>query len=88
VLGLSTSGESANVIRAIEEAKRRGGVTIAFTGQGGTLTKLADYVLSIPSKDTPRIQEAHITAGHVICYLVERSIVQEGNGGQGGSIFR
>jgi D-sedoheptulose 7-phosphate isomerase len=88
VLGISTSGESPNVINAIEEARRRGAVTVVFVGQGGKLTTLADHVLSIPSKDTPRIQEAHITAGHVICYLVERAIVEEDNEGQGSSIYR
>jgi len=71
VIGISTSGNSPNVLRAIEQAKQLGAVTIAFTGQGGNLKESADYVLSIPSSDTPRIQEAHITAGHIICYLVE-----------------
>ncbi len=74
VIGLSTSGESPNVILGIEEAKRRGAITVALMGQGGKLKDLADYVLSIPSKDTPRIQEAHITAGHIICYLVEEAL--------------
>ena len=74
VIGISTSGHSPNVLRGIEEAKRRGATTIAFTGQGGKLEELADYVLSIPSNDTPRIQEAHITAGHIICYLVEQAL--------------
>ncbi|MFC1920741.1 SIS domain-containing protein, partial [Chloroflexota bacterium] len=74
VIGISTSGESPNVIQGLEEAKRRGAVTIAFTGQGGRLKSLADYSLSVPSEITPRIQEAHITAGHVICYLVEQAL--------------
>lgn len=74
VIGISTSGESPNILRGIEEAKRRGAITIAFTGQGGRLKAISDYVLSIPSKDTPRIQEAHITAGHIICYLVEEAL--------------
>ena len=72
VIGISTSGNSPNVLRGIEEAKRFGAITIAFTGRGGRLKELADYVLSVPSVDTPRIQEAHITAGHIICYLVEQ----------------
>jgi D-sedoheptulose 7-phosphate isomerase len=74
VIGISTSGKSPNVLRGIEEAKCLGATTIAFTGQGGRLKELADYVLSVPSVDTPRIQEAHITAGHIICYLVEQAL--------------
>ena len=81
VIGISTSGNSPNVLLAIEEAKRCGAVTIAFTGKGGKLKELVDYALSIPSEDTPRIQEAHITAGHIICYLVEEAIF--GGGGHG-----
>ena len=73
-IGISTSGTSPNVLLGIEEAKRCGAVTIAFTGQEGKLNDLADYVLSIPSKDTPRVQETHITAGHIICYLVEQML--------------
>jgi len=74
VIGISTSGNSPNVLRGIEEAKRLGATTIAFMGQGGRLKELVDYMLSIPSVDTPRIQEAHITAGHIICYLVEQAL--------------
>lgn len=74
VIGISTSGNSPNVLRAIEEAKRFNATTIAFTGRGGRLKELADFVLSVPSVDTPRIQEAHITAGHIICYLVEQAL--------------
>jgi D-sedoheptulose 7-phosphate isomerase len=74
VIGISTSGNSPNVLKGIEEAKRRGAVTVAFTGEGGKLKNLADYTLSVPSSDTPRIQEVHITAGHIICYLVERAL--------------
>jgi D-sedoheptulose 7-phosphate isomerase len=74
VIGISTSGNSPNVLRGIEEAKRLGATTITLTGRGGRLKELADYVLSVPSVDTPRIQEAHITAGHIICYLVEQAL--------------
>ena len=77
VIGISTSGKSPNVLRGIEEAKRLGAITIAFTGRRGRLKKLADYVLSVPSVDTPRIQEAHITAGHIICYLVEKLLFKK-----------
>ena len=78
VIGISTSGSSPNVLLAMEEAKRRGAITIALTGQGGKLKELADYVLSVPSTKTPRIQEAHITIGHIICHLVEEEIFGEG----------
>ena len=80
VIGISTSGNSPNVLRGVEEAKRLGATTIAFTGRGGKLKKLADYVLSIPSVDTPRIQEVHITAGHIICYLVEETLFEKNTG--------
>jgi len=73
-IGISTSGNSPNVLRGIKEAKRFGATTIAFTGRGGRLKELADYTLSVPSVDTPRIQEVHITAGHIICYLVEQAL--------------
>jgi len=76
-IGISTSGDSPNVIAAIEEAKRCGVVTMAFVGQGGKLKEIAEYVLSVPSTDTPRIQEAHILAGHIICYLVEEALFGE-----------
>jgi D-sedoheptulose 7-phosphate isomerase len=77
VIGLSTSGASPNVIRAIEEANRHGAVTVAFTGAKGKLKETAQHVLSIPSTDTPRIQEAHMVAGHIICGLVERSLFEK-----------
>jgi D-sedoheptulose 7-phosphate isomerase len=80
VIGISASGESSNVLRAIKEAKRHGAITVAFTGRGGKLKNLADYVLSIPSADTPRIQETHITAGHIICYLVEEALFGKDKG--------
>jgi D-sedoheptulose 7-phosphate isomerase len=77
VIGLSTSGNSVNVIRGIQEAQKIGAITIAFTGQGGKLKDIADYSLAVPSSDTPRIQEAHITAGHIICYLIEEALFGE-----------
>jgi D-sedoheptulose 7-phosphate isomerase len=73
-IGISTSGESPNVIKAIEEANRRGAVTVAFTGAHGKLKESAQLVLSMHSTDTPRIQEAHMLAGHIICGLVEQSL--------------
>jgi D-sedoheptulose 7-phosphate isomerase len=79
-LGLSTSGNSRNVILAMEEARKMGAVTIALTGAGGKLKELATFCLAVPSTDTPRIQEAHITAGHIICYMVEQSLFGAGQG--------
>lgn len=74
VVGISTSGSSDNVILALEEAKKCGARTVAFTGSGGKLKSVADLCLTVYSADTPRIQEAHITAGHIICYLVEEML--------------
>jgi len=75
LIGLSTSGNSANVIRAFEEAKIQGMKTVALTGRsGGRLAKLADHVLKMPSDNTARIQEAHILTGHIICEIIEETI--------------
>ena len=72
LVGLSTSGNSKNIVNAFEVAKEKKMITIAFTGStGGKLKKDADYLINIPSDDTPRIQESHITLGHIICQLVE-----------------
>ena len=72
VIGISTSGNSENVLRALTLAKQRGAVTIALGGGGGGRMKdLADLALIAPSGDTPRIQEAHITIIHILCDLVE-----------------
>jgi D-sedoheptulose 7-phosphate isomerase len=78
-IGLSTSGNSPNILKAMEEAKSRGMITIAFTGEsGGKMKPLADFLLNMPSKDTPRIQESHILVGHIICELVEKTIFPKG----------
>ena len=75
VIGIRTSGNSENVIRAFDAAKENGAITIAFTGEsGGRMRDKADILLNVPSSDTPRIQEGHITAGHIICDIVESSI--------------
>ena len=72
LFGLSTSGNSGNIVRAMEDARKVGMVTIGMTGSGGgKLNDLSDKVLRVPSDDTPRIQEMHITLGHIICELVE-----------------
>lgn len=72
VMGFSTSGNSRNVVLAIEKAKEIGAVTVGMTGgTGGKLASLCDHNLIMPSADTPRIQEAHIFIGHSLCDLVE-----------------
>ena len=72
LIGLSTSGNSKNIIKAFETAKKKGMITIGFTGEsGGQLKPLCDQLINIPSTDTPRIQESHIMVGHIICQLVE-----------------
>ncbi|MBI4871474.1 MAG: HAD-IIIA family hydrolase [Candidatus Riflebacteria bacterium] len=75
VLGISTSGNSANVVRALERARQLGARTIAFTGSDrGQVDSLADVLVKVPSRSTPRIQEGHITAGHIVCHLVEEAL--------------
>jgi D-sedoheptulose 7-phosphate isomerase len=76
--GISTSGNSPNVLRALEVAKKMGLVTIAFTGKdGGPIAKIADLSINVSSSVTARIQEVHITAGHVICDLVDIKLFQK-----------
>jgi D-sedoheptulose 7-phosphate isomerase len=75
VVGISTSGTSKNVLRAMEAAKQKGAKTVGFTGATKEgLGEISDIWLSVPSTDTPRIQESHITAGHIICFLVEDAL--------------
>jgi len=75
LVGLSTSGNSENIVKAFTEARGAGMVTIALTGEGGgELKNMAGILLAMPSTDTPRIQEAHILAGHIICELVEKQM--------------
>ena len=75
VIGITTSGNSLNVIEGIKEAKLRGAVTIGFTGaSGGKLKESIDYLLAVPSEDTPNIQESHIMIGHIVCYLIEKEL--------------
>jgi D-sedoheptulose 7-phosphate isomerase len=75
LIGLSTSGNSANIIKAFEIARQKGIITIGFTGlSGGQMKALSDYLINIPSADTPRIQESHIMVGHIICQLVEEKM--------------
>src|SRR5664279_5635226 len=73
LIGLSTSGNSGNIIKAFETAREKNVVTIGFTGEtGGKMKSLSDYLFNIPSTDTPRIQESHILLGHIVCELVEK----------------
>lgn len=72
LVGLSTSGNSPNIIKAFEVAREKGIITVGFTGEtGGKMKPLSDYLLNIPSTNTPRIQESHIMLGHIVCQLVE-----------------
>ena len=75
LIGLSTSGNSRNVIRAFEVANEIGMITVALTGEGGgKMKEVVDFLIDVPSADTPRIQESHIMIGHIICEIVETSL--------------
>ncbi len=75
LIGLSTSGNSPNVIRAFETAQQIGMITVGLTGEtGGKMNEISNYSIKVPSKDTPRIQESHILIGHIICELIESTI--------------
>lgn len=75
VIGISTSGNSPNVLAALGSAKKIGAKTVGIAGPPGSkICDLADITLNVPSKDTPRIQEVHITAGHIICEIVEKEM--------------
>ena len=75
VIGISTSGNTEAVVKAIGLAKEKGALTVGLSGQqGGKLKEMADLCLCVPSSNTPRIQECHITVGHVLCGLVEREV--------------
>lgn len=75
LIGLSTSGNSPNVVNALIEARKKGMITIGFTGEsGGKMKELCDYLVRIPSNDTPRIQECHMLLGHTICEITESEL--------------
>lgn len=75
LVGISTSGNSKNVVRAFQEAKKQGMILVGFTGEsGGEIKGLCDYLIQIPSTDTPRVQECHILIGHIVCELVEKQL--------------
>jgi D-sedoheptulose 7-phosphate isomerase len=72
LIGLSTSGNSGNIVKAFEAARDKGVITVGFTGStGGKMKELSDILFNVPSTDTPRIQESHIMLGHIICQFVE-----------------
>lgn len=78
LIGISTSGNSKNVVKALEKAKEIGMITVGMTGAtGGKMREICDYIIKVPSTDTPRIQEAHILIGHIICEIVEREIFKD-----------
>lgn len=75
LFAISTSGNSKNILAAVEEARKRGMITIGMTGSGGgKMNGLCDIMLKVPSNDTPRIQESHILIGHTICQIIEEQL--------------
>ena len=75
LIGISTSGNSENILRALKVAKNKEMVTVAMTGKsGGKMRDIVDFLLNVPSTDTPRIQEAHIMLGHIFCQIVEEDL--------------
>ncbi|MEI7584031.1 D-sedoheptulose 7-phosphate isomerase [Runella sp.] len=75
LVGISTSGNSTNVVKALEVANQLGMITVAMTGEtGGKMKGVSKFLLNIPSKDTPRIQECHILLGHILCEIVEANV--------------
>lgn len=78
LVGLSTSGNSTNILNAFEMARQIGVTTVGFTGTtGGKMAGLCDILINVPSDDTPRIQESHIMLGHIACELVERNLFEQ-----------
>jgi D-sedoheptulose 7-phosphate isomerase len=78
-IGISTSGNSANVIEALKECKEKGIITVGLTGEkGGKMAEMCDFCIKVPSNETPRVQEAHILIGHIVCAVVEEAIFGKG----------
>ena len=76
---VSTSGNSENVIRAMKVSQEKGVINVAWTGEtGGKMKDVADFLINVPSNDTPRIQESHIMIGHIICEIVEQNLFPKG----------
>ncbi len=81
-VGISTSGRSGNLLRALEEARELGLVTVGLTGEsGGDMAPLCDHLIRVPSSETQKIQEAHIVVGHILCGLVERALYSDETAG-------
>lgn len=75
LIGISTSGNSVNIIKALKTAKKQGAIIVGMTGDtGGEMTDLVDILINIPSNDTPRIQECHILVGHIVCDITEKTL--------------
>lgn len=80
-IGISTSGNSQNIVNAFESAASKGITTVALVGRdGGKMAQMADYALIVPSNDTPRIQESHILIGHILCDIIEKELFADGVG--------
>ena len=78
LIGITTSGTSPNIIKALESGRKKGTINVVFTGKKTDKIKnLADFIIDIPSQETPRIQESQIMVGHIICDLVERTLFGE-----------
>jgi len=78
-IGISTSGNSVNIVKAFVSAKKKGIMTVALTGRdGGEMAKMADIALVVPSNSTPRIQESHILIGHILCDIIEKETFGDG----------
>ena len=75
LIGISTSGNSKNIVKAFEVSKSLGVITVGLTGiTGGNMKNVSDYIIQVPSNDTPRIQECHIMIGHILCEIVENNL--------------
>jgi D-sedoheptulose 7-phosphate isomerase len=75
-IGISTSGNSINILNSLEYAKKNGLITVGFSGSCGKIQSICDYVIAIPSDFTPHIQEMHITVGHLICAIIEKTLFE------------
>ncbi|MBK2001091.1 D-sedoheptulose 7-phosphate isomerase [Campylobacter sp. 2018MI35] len=80
-IGISTSGNSKNILKALESCKKKEILSIGLTGEsGGAMDKMCDYCIKVPSSCTPRIQESHIIIGHILCAIVEEELFGKGFG--------
>ena len=78
LVALSTSGNSVNIIKALEQARKIGMINVGLTGEtGGKMKAICDHLINVPSNDTPRIQESHIMIGHIVCQLVEQKLFKK-----------